>query len=66
MTRAASDWNSRRFNGEVFRGKLSGVPQGNKIQRPGRELPFKDDLTSLLSFHPLRATRGGKGNMGAE
>lgn len=39
--------------GEVCGGKLSGVLGGNRIQRPGRELPFKVDLTSLLSFHPL-------------
>lgn len=27
---AASDWNDPCFNGEVYRGKLSGVPRGNK------------------------------------
>lgn len=53
MARAASDWNDPCFNGEVYRGKLSGVPGGNTIQRPDRELPFKVGLTSLLSFHPL-------------
>lgn len=37
-----------------YRGKLSGGCLGvTKIQRPGRELPFKVDLTSLLSFQPL-------------
>lgn len=66
MVGAASDWNDPCFSGEVYRGKLSEVPWGNKIQRPGRELPFKVGLTSLLSFHPLSATRGGKGNIGVE
>ena len=60
-------WKDPCFYRKVYRGKLSGVPGGgNNIQRPGRELPFKVGLTSLLSFHPLWAMRGGKGDMGAE